>query len=157
MSRLPDEFHQDRALRDAARGVLIADIEHARATLNGKGLADRFAGRVGDGAKDVFEIAKHHAGDKRGILAGLVALVAVWFAREPIGEILHNVFGGLLDEAQDQTGENGASEQPDGASPLDADDRPADDRETNEAASDPHAAVSQAPEAQPETSAPPSR
>jgi hypothetical protein len=157
LSRLPDEFHQDRALRDAARGVLMADIEHARATLNGKGLADRVAGRVGDGAKDVFEIAKHHASDKRGILAGLVALIALWFAREPIGEILRNVFGGLLDEASDQPGENGASEQPDGASQLDADDRPADDRAADETASDPHNDASQAPESQPETSAPSSR
>ncbi|MEM7700869.1 MAG: hypothetical protein AAF251_02925 [Pseudomonadota bacterium] len=96
MSRLPDEFHQDRALRDAARDVLFADVEHAKATLSGKGIAGRLAGRVGDGAKDVAEIAKVHATDKQGLLAGLIAIIALWLARGPLLEILGS--GGTSEE-----------------------------------------------------------
>lgn len=105
MTRLPDAFHQDRALRDAARDVLRADIEHARATLSGKAIANRVTGRIGDGAKDVLEVAKGHASERQGLIAGLVALVVLWFAREPIAELL-----GL--GAGDTSGANGAKEPP---------------------------------------------
>ena len=88
MTRLPDEFHQDKALRNAAREVLSADIEHLRDSLTGKSFAGRVVDRVGDGAKDVFEIAKGHAGEKQGILAGIVALLILWFARGTIAELL---------------------------------------------------------------------
>ncbi len=87
MNRLPDEFHEDRALRDAARAVLMADIEHARRSLSKEGLTNRVTGRIGDGAKDVIEVAKVQAEDKRGIIAGLIALLALWFARQPLLEI----------------------------------------------------------------------
>lgn len=88
MSRLPEQFHEDQALRDAARAVLFADLEHARVTLSGKGVASRVAGRIGDGAKDVIEVAKGQADDKRGIIAALVAALFLWLARGPILEIL---------------------------------------------------------------------
>ena len=87
MSRLPARFQEDRALRDAARAVLIADLEHARTSLSGKAVAARVAGTIGDGAKDAFDVAKAHADDNRGILAGLIAILALWFAREPLLEI----------------------------------------------------------------------
>ena len=87
MSRLPDRFREDRALRDAALAVLVADVEHARHTLSGKAVAARVAGTIGDGAKDVLEIAKIHADGHRGLIAGLIAILALWFARVPILEI----------------------------------------------------------------------
>lgn len=127
MSRLPDQFYEDRALRNAARTVLMADVEHARATLSGKGMASRVAGRVADGAKDVFEVAKEHADDKRGILAGLIAAVLLWFAREPLMEIfgrgpttdsvedeLENDLAGDVEETLDKTSEDKIDE-PDAA------------------------------------------
>ena len=114
MSRLPDAFREDRALRDAARDVLKADVEHARASLTGKALVGRFtgnvAGRVGAGAVDMVEVAKSHVDDKRGVLAIIIAFIALWFARGPIAEILGEVFGegdgaseGESDGESDQT------------------------------------------------------
>lgn len=88
MTKLPQQFIEDRALRDAARSVLMADIEHAKVSLSGKGIATRVGSRVGDGAKDVLEVAKVHADDKRGILASLIGAAIMFFAREPILEIL---------------------------------------------------------------------
>ena len=114
MSRLPDDFHQDRALRDAARDVLVADIEHARASLSGQAIAGRVAGRVGDGAKDVFEVAKSHADDKRGILAIIIAFIALWFARDPIAEIFSEVFSELDDTPgnENETSDEDAKAEP---------------------------------------------
>jgi hypothetical protein len=96
MSPLEEQLREDRALRDAAKAVLLADIEHARTILTPKGVADRVGGRIGDGAKDVFETAKAHADDNRGILAALIGAVLLWIAREPIMELL-----GLADAAED--------------------------------------------------------
>ena len=80
MSRLSDQFHEDRALRDAARAVVLADIAHAKHTLSRQGLTERVTGRISDGAKDIFEVAKGHADENRGIIAGVIALLALWFA-----------------------------------------------------------------------------
>lgn len=104
MSPLEQQFIEDRALRDAAKAVLLADIEHARTNLTAKGVADRVGGRIGDGAKDVFEAAKAQAEDNRGILAVLIGAVLLWLAREPIMELL-----GLADLAEDADIEQGAA------------------------------------------------
>ena len=88
MSRLPDTFHQDRALRDAARDVLFADVDHAKRSLSKEGLSSRFTSRIQDGAQDALEVTKVQAHDKRGLIAGVIALLALWFARQPLLEIL---------------------------------------------------------------------
>ncbi|MEO1731552.1 MAG: hypothetical protein AAFR64_12540 [Pseudomonadota bacterium] len=97
MSSLPDTFYEDRALRDAAKTVLLADIEYARTSLSGKAVAGRVVGRIGDGAKDVFEVAKDQADGKRGLIAGLIAIVALWFARRPLLEM----FGFVSDQLEE--------------------------------------------------------
>lgn len=88
MTDLEQRFVEDRALRDAARTVLLADLEHARASFSAKGIADRVGGRIGDGAKDVYEVAKEQADDNRGIIAAIIGALILWFAREPILELL---------------------------------------------------------------------
>ncbi|WP_298466316.1 hypothetical protein [uncultured Erythrobacter sp.] len=87
MTKLPQQFLEDRALRDAAREVFMADVEHARTSISGKGIAKRVGSRVGDGAKDVFEVARVHADDNRGVLAALIGAILLFFAREPILEV----------------------------------------------------------------------
>lgn len=88
MTKLPRQFVEDKALRDSAREVLMADIDHARGTFSAKGVAGKIGGRIGDGAKDVFEVAKVNASDNRGILAVLIGALALFFARGPIMEVL---------------------------------------------------------------------
>lgn len=88
MSELDRQFFEDRALRDAAREVFMADLAHAKTSLSGKSIAGRVTSRVGDGAKDVFEAAKVHGVDNRGVIAALLGAMILWFARGPIAEIL---------------------------------------------------------------------
>ena len=88
MSNLEQRLQEDRAMRDAAKAVLLADLEHAKASFSGKGLTERLTDRIGDGAKDVFEVAKEQADDNRGILAALIGAVLLWFGREPLLELL---------------------------------------------------------------------
>ncbi|MEE4539389.1 MAG: hypothetical protein V2J51_12975 [Erythrobacter sp.] len=90
-------LEEDRRLRDAARAVVTSDIAHIRAGLSGEGIASRVAGRVGDGARDVFETARDKAEDNQGIVAALVGALILWFARGPILGWLNG--GGRADDA----------------------------------------------------------
>lgn len=92
MTRLPDRFIEDRALRDAARAVLVEDIERLRANLGEQGIASRvssgvtgtISARIRTGARDVLAQAKAQAGDHKGVLAVLIGAIILWFARGPI-------------------------------------------------------------------------
>lgn len=101
MTRLPAQFVEDKALRDSARDVLMADITHAKASLSAKGVANRLGSRIGDGAKDVIEVARVQADDKRGVLAILIGALVLWFTREPILNILG--LGQVSEELDDQS------------------------------------------------------
>lgn len=92
MTRLPQSFIEDRALRDAARAVLVEDIERLRASLSEEGIASRVSAgvsstitsRIRTGARDVLAQAKAQAGDHKGVLAVLIGAIVLWFARGPI-------------------------------------------------------------------------
>lgn len=99
MSNLYQRFTEDRRMRDAAKMVFIADAKHARASLSGKGVAERIGGRISVGAKDVFETAKSASQDNLGIIAALIGAVLLWFSRGPILELLG------LSEDEGQPGE----------------------------------------------------
>lgn len=112
MTRLPDRFTQDRALRDAARAVLSDDIERLRASLAEEGIGARVSSgvtskiseRVRAGARDVFEQAKAQAGDRKGMLALLVGAIVLWLAREPLFAWLADfadAIGAASDEVDD--------------------------------------------------------
>ncbi len=118
MSKLMTRFEEDRRMRDTARVVFMADIAHAKTALSAKGVADRIGGRIGDGAKDVFEVAKVHSEDNRGIIAALIGAVLLWLAREPIMEIL----GVEADELEEPEGTE-ISENPE--TPSEFEDNPA--------------------------------
>ncbi len=88
---------EDRHLRDSARALVEADIEHLKADFTHKSLAERAMDRVMDGASDLYDEAVDMAEDNKGALAALLAAVLVWFARNPIFELL-----GFTPEEQDE-------------------------------------------------------
>lgn len=92
MTLLSQRFLEDRALRDAARAVVVEDIERLRASLSEQGIASRvssgvtgtISSRLRTGARDVLAQAKAQAGDHKAVLAVLVGAIILWFARGPI-------------------------------------------------------------------------
>ncbi len=96
MTSLPRRFIEDKALRDAARQVLDADLEHFKGALAEQGIASRVRGqitgklrrRIAAGARDALEQAKGAAEDHRGVLAVLVGALVLWLARAPLLELL---------------------------------------------------------------------
>lgn len=84
MSKIENRLEDYRSLRDSSKKVLMADIEHARSTYSAKGLTSRYLGGVIEGGKDVYEVAKVHTVDNRGIIAIVLGALALWFGREPL-------------------------------------------------------------------------
>jgi hypothetical protein len=92
MTSLPRQFREDKALRDAAKAVLEADIAHFKDSMAEHGLGGRITSqitgkvkrRISGGAQDILEQAKEQASDHRGVLAVLIGAVVLWFAREPV-------------------------------------------------------------------------
>lgn len=111
MTRLPERFIEDRALRDAARAVLIEDIEHLRASLAEEGIASRVSSGVTDtistrirtGARDVLAQAMAQASDYKGVLALLVGAIILFLARGPILDWIEAL--GLDEDVEDNLGE----------------------------------------------------
>ncbi|EAQ30097.1 hypothetical protein NAP1_04955 [Erythrobacter sp. NAP1] len=125
MSKLEQRLIEDRELRDAARANLMAEIEHAKEAFSAKGVFGRVGGRIGDGAKDVLEVAKFQAEDKRGILALLIGAILLWLGRQPLLEALG------LDEETDTALPQTAESEDAPSAPLtpDDDDIPGDNNE----------------------------
>ena len=84
MSERKLRMRQDRHLRDSARALIEADIEHLKANFTSKSLGERAMDRVTDGAMDLYEEAVELAQDNKGALAALIAAIVVWFARNPL-------------------------------------------------------------------------
>ena len=101
MSKLEQRLAEDRQLRDSARAVLMADIEHARTSLSAKGMADRVGTRIGDGAVEVFELAKQKTGSNGGIIAALIGAIILWLGREPLIEAFERATQDLDTEEND--------------------------------------------------------
>ena len=78
---------EDKYMRDSARALVEADIEHLKSDFAHKGLGERAIERVREGATDLYEEAADMAGDNKGALAALIAAIIVWFARNPIMEL----------------------------------------------------------------------
>lgn len=84
---------EDRYLRDSAKALVEADIDHLKTSFSQRGLTERAFDKVREGAVDIYEEAIDVAEDNKGALAALFAAIVVWFARNPILSII-----GLGDE-----------------------------------------------------------
>lgn len=116
MTRLPARFIEDRSLRDAARAVLVEDVERLRSALEQQGIASRVSsgvtatvsGRIRAGARDAMAEVRAVAGDSKGILAVIVGLIVLWIARGPILDWVAGL--DAADTAEDSTAEDSATD-----------------------------------------------
>ncbi len=90
MNSLKRQMLEDKALRDAAKALVEADRQHLRENFSNKGLAARAIERLSEGASDVYEEAAATASDNKGALAAIVAALVLWFARNPISDLLNS-------------------------------------------------------------------
>lgn len=89
MSRaLEKTMLEDRMLRDAARALVEADLAHLKADYAARGIGERVKNRFEEGAAIVLEEAVAVAEDNKGVIATLLAAIALWFARHPILDLV---------------------------------------------------------------------
>lgn len=109
MTRLPDRFVADRQLRDSARAVLTEDIERLRASLGEQGIASRvstgvtstISERVRAGARDVLAEVRAQAGERKGLIAGIIAVIALFLVRGPIFDWIEDLLEGDFQKEDD--------------------------------------------------------
>lgn len=109
MTTLPQRFVEDRQLRDAARAVLVDDINRLRENLAEEGIASRvssgvsstISARIKTGARDVLAQAKAQASDHQGVLAVLIGAIILWLGRGPIMDWLRDFTGDDTDPDTD--------------------------------------------------------
>ena len=77
-----------RALRDEAWALVHSDVASLREGLAARPIAQRIRERATDEVVEVIEQARDVADDNKAIVATVVAILAGWFLRGPIGRIL---------------------------------------------------------------------
>jgi len=106
MTRLPDRFIADRQLRDTARAVLTEDIDRLRESLAEQGIASRvstgvtstISERLRAGARDVLAEVRTQAGERKGLIAGIIAAIVLFLARGPILEWIEDLLESDYDD-----------------------------------------------------------
>jgi len=84
MGGLAEQVLAEKAERDAARERFETRLARLKGELDERGFASRVASKVAEDAKDVFEEARDVADQNRGIVAGTIVALMVWFMRNPI-------------------------------------------------------------------------
>lgn len=90
MKRL-DDLREDRALRDAAKGTFDANVAQVKADFEARGIGGRIADKATDEAKAAALLAVAVADENRGIVAGTLGALVVWFARKPLQRLAASV------------------------------------------------------------------
>ncbi|MBO9504700.1 hypothetical protein J7348_08705 [Qipengyuania flava] len=75
---------EDKHLRDTARALVEADVEHIKADFANKGMAKRALCRLRENAGELYDEALDVADSNKGAVAAVFAALIVWFARNPL-------------------------------------------------------------------------
>ena len=78
------ELAEARAARDAAREAFDAQLFKLRGDPEARSIGGRVADRLGSDAQAALDQALDVAAESKGIIAGTIAALALWFLRHPI-------------------------------------------------------------------------
>lgn len=84
MRKAQRQLSEARQARDRARKLFDARLASVRSDLEARGIGGRIADRIGEEARDAFDEALDVAKESKGVIAGTVAALALWFLRHPI-------------------------------------------------------------------------
>jgi len=88
----------ERANRDAAREQLDGQIARIRGDVEQRGIGGRIAEEASAKALSALDDAANIASESKGVIAGTVALLALWFLRKPILSAIATMLGADTDE-----------------------------------------------------------
>ncbi|MGE3690421.1 MAG: hypothetical protein AB7F98_03460 [Novosphingobium sp.] len=84
MNKAERQLAEARQNRDKARTLFDARLASVRSDLEARGVSGRIADKIGEEARDGFDQALDVAKESRGVIAGTIAALALWFLRHPI-------------------------------------------------------------------------
>ena len=99
MSSDAQQLAQARAARDGARAQFDVSLGQLRGDNEAQTIGARVAERVSDDAKAVVHQALDVASESKGIIAGTVAALALWFLRHPIIAWIEQQLGDQAEES----------------------------------------------------------
>jgi len=73
-----------RGTRDEARVAFDARLAGVREDIEARSVGGRIADKAADEALEAFELARDVANQNRGVVAGTMAALVLWFLRRPL-------------------------------------------------------------------------
>ncbi len=108
MADLQHQLREDRALRNAAKRLVKADLGFLKGDMAEKGLGSRIAGRAKEGAAGIAENTAEYADENRikvgaGLAIGIAAFFG-WIFRDRLSDAVYGLFHekGVLEKAADK-------------------------------------------------------
>ena len=94
-----------RRARDAARSLFDQRLALVRADVEARGVGGRIADKVSGDARDMLDEAIEIADQNRGVVAGTLLALVLWFLRNPLMARIEGLFETDSDEeANDEQG-----------------------------------------------------
>lgn len=82
------QLAEAKALRNAARALVEADIARLKGDVDRRSIPARAMDRATEGAVDVLEQVSEAAARHKGLVAAAVGALALWLARHPLLALL---------------------------------------------------------------------
>lgn len=102
MNEAERRLSEDRATRRSARGLFDRRLAQVKADYEARGIPDRIKAKAADETTKALDTALDVASESKGIIAGTVAALMVWFFRNPLIALARRTFGIGQDAVQNQ-------------------------------------------------------
>ena len=99
MSKAEQQLAEARDARDGAKTRFDTQLAQLRGEPEHQTMSERIAERVKDDAAAALHQALDIASESKGIIAGTVVALALWFLRHPIIAWAEQMFGGEAEES----------------------------------------------------------
>ncbi|GEM_PF-631679 len=104
MNALKRKLLEDRAMRDAAKSVIGADLDFIKADVERQGIASRITETAKDRTKTMaagaLDLAEENKGSVTAGAAFALAGIAAWIYRKPIMDLVDGLVADLLGEVE---------------------------------------------------------
>ncbi len=103
MNKTDQRLNEDRANRRAARGLFDQKLAQVKADYAARGLGPRIKAKAADQGKAALNQGLEVAKESKGIIAGVIAALLLWFWRNPLLALTKRLLRADQDSVQDQT------------------------------------------------------
>ncbi|MEQ1542104.1 MAG: hypothetical protein HOO94_00855 [Novosphingobium sp.] len=92
MTEAERRLMEDRSTRNAARGVFDTNLAQVKADLEARSIPGRIADKADREVREAIAAGLDVASESKGIIAGTLAALVLWFFREPVLAQLKHLF-----------------------------------------------------------------